>query len=136
MTTIRTVIALAASKQWFLFQLDVNNAFLHGDLHKEVYMKMPEGVLNPSHKVCRLQIPLYGLKQASRQWHAKLADFLKHQGYTQSKNDYSLFLKSLGQDLTIVAIYVSFFLLVPTLQKSKILNIICMLLLALQTWDV
>ena len=106
MTTIRTVVALAAARKWPLYQLDVNNAFLHGDLHEEVYMKMPEGIPNPHNKVCKLQKSLYGLKQASRQWHSKLADFLKHQGYTQSKNDYSLFLKSSSSHLTIVAVYV------------------------------
>ena len=111
MTTIRTILALAASRQWSLFQLHVNNAFLHGDLHEEVYMKMPEGIPNPSNKVCRLQKSLYGLKQASRQWHAKLADFLKLQGYIQSKNDYNLFLNTSGTDLTIAAVYVDDILL-------------------------
>ena len=93
MTTVRTIIALAAARKWPLYQLDVNNVFLHGDLHEEVYMKMPEGILNPTNKVSRLQKSLYGLKQASKQWHIKLADFLKTQGYIYSKNDYSLFLK-------------------------------------------
>jgi len=50
MTTIRTTIALVASRHWSLCQLDVNNVFLHGDLHEEVYMKMPEGVSNSSSK--------------------------------------------------------------------------------------
>ena len=106
MTTIRTILALAAARKWSLYQLDVNNAFLHGDLYEEVYMKMPEGIPNPHNQVCKLQKSLYGLKQASRQWHSKLADFLKNQGYIQSKNDYSLFLKPTQQNITIVAVYV------------------------------
>lgn len=66
---------------------------------------------------------LYGLKQTSRQWHAKLADFLKTQGYTQSKNDYSLFLKQSAQHLTIVVVYVDDILLIgsdpTTIQDLK-----------------
>lgn len=106
MTTITTVITLATARKWSLYQLDVNNAFLHGDLDEEIYMKMPEGISNPHNKVFKLQKSLYGLKQASRQWHSKLVDFLKSQGYTQSKNDYSIFLKQTHQHMTIVAVYV------------------------------
>ncbi|XP_057520729.1 uncharacterized mitochondrial protein AtMg00810-like [Amaranthus tricolor] len=69
-------------------------------------MKAPPGLSNPSGKVCLLQKSLYGLKQASRQWFAKLTSELISQGYTQSKNDYSLFLKTVGSFITIVAVYV------------------------------
>lgn len=73
MQIVRCIISLAASKKWHLHQLDVNNTFLHEDLYEEVYMTPPEGYYNPFNKVCRLRKSLYGLKQASRQWSAKLA---------------------------------------------------------------
>ena len=106
MVTIRTVMALAAAQNWAMYQLDVNNAFLHGDLDEEVYMQMPKGIPNPENKVCRLKKSLYGLKQASRQWFSKLKDTLISLGYTQSKNDYFLFLNKSSTKLTIIAVYV------------------------------
>ena len=62
MATIRTIIALVASKGWSLYQLDVNNIFFHGDLDEEVYMQVPKGIPNPAKKVYRLRKSLHGLK--------------------------------------------------------------------------
>ena len=103
-TTIRCILAVALSHKWPVFQLDVNNAFLHGDLVEEVYMRMPEGISNLNNKVCRLKKSLYGLKQASRQWLAKLVQELHFQGFTQSKNNYSLFTKHNDTNFTVVAV--------------------------------
>jgi hypothetical protein len=62
MTTIRTIMAIAASKRWSLHQMDVKNAFLHEDLKENIYMTpLPGMFTHPSDKVCWLKRSLYGL---------------------------------------------------------------------------
>lgn len=93
-TTIKTMLAIGVQKGWFIYQLDVNNAFLHGDLHEEVYMKLSPGLQpNTENQVCRLSRSLYGLKQASRQWNTKLTNALISIGFSQAKVNLSLFIK-------------------------------------------
>ena len=63
MTIVHIVLALAASQSCPLHQLDVKNAFLHGDLKEEVYIKLSTGMTTPSpNVVCKLKCSLYGLK--------------------------------------------------------------------------
>nr|GEZ09010.1 Gag-Pol polyprotein [Tanacetum cinerariifolium] len=66
MTTVRTLIAVASSCKWKIFQLDVKNAFLNGDLNEEAFMKQPTGVSHKPGLVCKLRKAFYGLKQAPR----------------------------------------------------------------------
>ena len=111
LTTVRALLSLASIKGWFLEQLDVNNAFLHRDLHEEVYMKLLHGLMVPNFspettKVCKLQKSLYGLKQASRQWYAKLSAALVSIGDQHSSADYSLFTKTSGTKITTLLVYV------------------------------
>lgn len=69
-------------------------------------MVPPDGFPHPPNTVCKLKKSLYGLKQGSRHWFAKLTRELFHQGFTQSKNDYSLFVQRTTDSITIAAIYV------------------------------
>ncbi|GJW80502.1 ribonuclease H-like domain-containing protein [Tanacetum coccineum] len=94
MVTVRCLLNIVVSMSWPVFQLDVNNAFLYGDLEEVVFMKPPEGYFPSDNKVCRLKKSLYGLKQAPRQWNAKLTSTLIENGFSQSKSDYSLYTKS------------------------------------------
>lgn len=69
-------------------------------------MKPPQGYLTTNDKVCKLNKSLFGLKQTSRQWFAKLSQELILKNYVQSRNDYSLFIKNKNGHITILAIYV------------------------------
>jgi len=91
--TVRLVLAVAVSKGWSLRQLDVQNAFLHGVLEEEVYMRQPPGYEDKRcpNFVCKLDKALYGLKQAPRAWYARLCGKLIQLGFTPSKGDTSLF---------------------------------------------
>ncbi|XP_034229446.1 uncharacterized mitochondrial protein AtMg00810-like [Prunus dulcis] len=89
-------------------QLDVKNAFLHGELQEEVFMKQPQGFVDsqyPNH-VCKLQKSLYGLKQAPRAWNAKFTGYLPTLGFSVSHSDPSLFVKKTEVAVVILLLYV------------------------------
>lgn len=83
MVTVKCLISLVAIKGWILHQFNVNNAFLHDDLQKEIYMHKPLGYSRGGpHQVCRLLKSLYGLTQASRHWYAKFSSSFIGYGFT------------------------------------------------------
>lgn len=107
-TTIWVVLSLVVTKQWPLRQLDVQNAFLHGDLQETVYLKQPAGFIDqqrPDH-VCLLHKSLYGLKQAPRAWFTRLSTALHSLGFRGSKTDPSLFIYSAHGILLYMLVYV------------------------------
>ena len=107
-TTIRVLLALAACKSWSLWQMDVKNAFLHGELDKDIYMEQPRGFESKIHPdyVCKLKKALYGLKQAPRAWYGKIGEFLVQSGFKVAPSDSSLFVKAKEGRLAIVLVYV------------------------------
>ncbi|KAL6348931.1 hypothetical protein AAG906_033587 [Vitis piasezkii] len=83
------LLALTTVHGWSLIQLDVNNSFLHGDLHRK--------------PTCLYHLSLYGLKQTSRQW---FSNVLINTGFKQSASDNSLFIKSNGNSFIALLVYI------------------------------
>ncbi|CAA7016026.1 unnamed protein product [Microthlaspi erraticum] len=112
MTTVKTLLTVAAAKGWSLTQLDISNAFLNGDLDEEIYMTLPPGYTTkngeslPPNAVCRLKKSLYGLKQTSRHWFIKFSSVLLGLRFKKSHADHTPFVKNEGGVYLAVLVYV------------------------------
>ncbi|GKV25507.1 hypothetical protein SLEP1_g34939 [Rubroshorea leprosula] len=107
-TTIHTVFTIAVSQAWSIWQLDVNNAFLHGKVEEDLYMAQLAGFVdhNLPHHVCKLKKAIYGLKQAPRAWYTKLKQFLLGCGLVNSHSDCSLFIYNNAGIVVYVLVHV------------------------------
>ena len=78
---------------WPLFQLDIKNVFIHGDLAEERYMEQPPGFVaqGESSLVCKLRRSLYGLKQSHRAWLSQFSLVVQEFSMIQSTADHSVF---------------------------------------------
>ena len=79
---VRLLLSMAAMRSWLLFQLDIKNVFLHGDLAEEVYMEQPPGFVAQGKfgLVCKLRRSLYGLKQSPRAWFSRFSSVVQEFG--------------------------------------------------------
>ncbi|RVX22575.1 Retrovirus-related Pol polyprotein from transposon RE2 [Vitis vinifera] len=104
--SVRLLLSMAAMCSWPLYQLDIKNVFLHGDLAEEVYMEQPPGFVaqGESGLVCRLRRSLYGLKQSPRAWFGRFSSVVQEFGMLRSTADHSVFYhhNSLGQCIYLV----------------------------------
>ena len=95
-SSIRALLAVAIASKWDLFQMDIKNAFLNGNLSEEIYMQPPPGLSIEPNKVRHFQRALYGLKQALRAWFAKFSSTISHLGYIANHYDSALFLRCIN----------------------------------------
>nr|GEY53727.1 hypothetical protein [Tanacetum cinerariifolium] len=108
MEAIRIFLAYAAHKSFYVFQMDLKTAFLHGSLKEDVYVCQPKGFIDadhPSH-VYKLKKALYGLKQAPRAWYDELSTFLLKNHFFKGTIDPTLFIRHLNNDIIVVQVYV------------------------------
>jgi hypothetical protein len=94
-TTIRTLLALAALKDYSVNQMDISTAYLHADVETDLYMEQPDGfkIMGEDGQplVCKLHKSIYGLKQAGRNWNKLLDAWLKNHNMEVSGSDPCLY---------------------------------------------
>ncbi|CAI7737790.1 unnamed protein product [Closterium sp. NIES-53] len=96
MTTLRVLLHVAAQRDYELHSLDFSTAFLQGSLHEEIWLRRPPGFTEsfPPGTQWSLWRPVYGLRQAPREWHDTLRTTLAALGFAPSTADPSLFLRT------------------------------------------
>jgi hypothetical protein len=112
--SIRLLVALAAHYDWEIHHMDVNSAFLNGDLTETVYMRQPTGFVaegEQAHHVWKLNKSLYGLKQAGRTWHLKMDQTLLASGFIALDADACVYRREKGFSVIIISLYVDDLLL-------------------------
>nr|AAM94928.1 putative polyprotein [Oryza sativa Japonica Group] len=116
LTTIRVLLALAASHGLLVHQMDVKTAFLNGELEEEIYMDQPDGYVLEGQEgmVCKLLKSLYGLKQAPKQWHEKFDTTLTSAGFVVNEADKCVYYRYGGGEVVILCLYVDDILIFGT----------------------
>ncbi|CAI7855603.1 unnamed protein product [Closterium sp. NIES-53] len=96
MTTLRVLLHVAAQRDYELHSLDFSTAFLQGSLHEEIWLRRPPGFTGSFLPGTQwsLRRPVYGLRQAPREWHDTLRTTLAALGFALSTADPSLFLRT------------------------------------------
>jgi hypothetical protein len=108
-SSVRMLLAIAASKGLDVLQYDVKTAFLHGDIDvDDIYVEQPEGYIVEGKEdwVYRLKKSLYGLKQAPRIFNKAIHKVFVNCGFQQSKRDPCVYIKILNDETTILIIFV------------------------------
>jgi len=104
----RLLLAIAAAKNFELWQFDVSTAFFSGDIDETIYMEQLEGYVDREHPeyVCRLQHAIYELKQGPVQFNKKIRGTLEDIGLIPTHSDRCVLTSRVGGDIMYIALYI------------------------------
>lgn len=118
LTTFRVLMALVNHYGYYIGQMDVNSAFLNGELEEEIYMQQPEGFIKDTTKVCKLIKSLYGLKQASRVWNQRFNEFIVRKGFKRCEADQCLYTKFENGNVQYILLFVDDMIIVSNTDEN------------------
>ena len=108
-TSIHLILAIVASLDLELHQMDVKTTFLNGELEEEIYLEQPIGFIKEGyeHKVFRLLKSIYGLKQSLRQWYIRFRSVIISNDFTMIDEDHCVYNKRSKGKFVILSLYVN-----------------------------
>ena len=99
--------------------MDVKIAFLHGDLEEDIYMRQLEGYIEYLSLVCKVRKSLYGIKQSSRAWYAKMDAFLMSHKFERCRSDCNVYMQYKYGSLFFIVLYVDAFLMSQKFERCR-----------------
>jgi len=90
--TLKVLLSYCCQKGLLIEQMDVETAFLNGNVKSKVFVKQPKGHEDGTERVCMLNKALYGLRESPRAWYECLDDYLTKLGFVRSEHDYCLYM--------------------------------------------
>lgn len=112
--TFRILLVLASKLNLPVFHMDVESAFLYGDITDEVYMSLPGKTKYNSKTVCKLNKSIYGLKKSPKCWNIKFNTVMEKENFVRSQNDFCLYIKNVNNIKLYVLLYVDDVLILGT----------------------
>ena len=119
-SSMRTVLATAAVKNWELRHIDVEQAYLQADIDEEIYIELPEDYRAFPNAVALLKKAIYGLVQSGLCWFRKFTDGIKEKGFEQSHADPCVFRRIVdGEVVTVIVVYVDDIMLASKTKEDE-----------------
>jgi hypothetical protein len=112
--SIRILLAIAAYFDYEIWHMDVKTAFLNANIEEELYLVQSEGFVDPkdANKVCKLQRPIYRLKQASQSWNLHFDEVIKGFRFFQNIEESCIYKKMSGSSVSFLVLYMDDILLI------------------------
>ncbi|MBW0551573.1 hypothetical protein O181_091288 [Austropuccinia psidii MF-1] len=100
LNSLRTLIAMASTRNLQFHQVDIKSAFLNAPLSETVYLSIPQGMSSDRRKFClKLRKTIYGLKQAPLAWYERLKGWLVEKGFLACLMDPCVFFRQKPSEL-------------------------------------
>ena len=114
MTTIRSIIQIAAQYDLVVHQMDVKTAYLNAPIDCQIFVAQPEGYRSPGKFVWRLKKSLYGLKQSGKNWNDYIHQFFVDSNFIRSDSDPCLYYKTDDMGFVTIVLWVDDIVLAAT----------------------